>query len=109
METVAADAVPAKEQGYQQGCSDTFGYLHKVVLTLADEFEDDRYFEAYLSFVDEREQTAAEGRDPEEVVFIPPSSEGEATEDEAINPLEAEAEAGAFAEEEHEDGGEPDV
>ena len=77
------------------------------MLTLAGEFEDDRYVEAYLSFVDEREWAAAEGCDPEEVEFIPPSSEGEAVGDAATNPLEAEA--GASEEEEHEDGGEPDV
>jgi len=51
----AADAIQAKEQGYQQGRSDTLGYLRKVVLTLAGEFEDDKYFKAYLRFVDERE------------------------------------------------------
>ena len=48
-----------------------------------------------------------EGRDPEEVEFITPSSEGRVVDDEATNPLEAEA--GASEEEEHEDGGEPDV
>ena len=76
------------------------------MLTLEGEFSDDRYFEAYLRFVGEREQAAAEGHDPEEVEFIPPS-EGEAAEDEATNPLEAEA--GASEEEGREDGGEPDV
>ena len=107
MEKVAADAVQAKEQGYQQGRSDTLVYLCKVLLTLAGEFSDDRYFEAYLHFVDERERAAGEGRDPEEVEFIPPSSEGEAAEDETTNPLEAKA--GASEEEEREDGEEPDV
>ncbi|KAJ8442187.1 hypothetical protein Cgig2_005127 [Carnegiea gigantea] len=82
LEKAAANAIQAKEQGYQQGCSDTLGYLHKA---WAD----------------------AERRDPEEVEFIPPSSEGEAAGDEATNPLEAEA--GASEEEEHEDGGEPDM
>jgi len=56
--------------------------------------------------VDEREQVAVEGRDPEEVEFIPPSSESEAVQDEATNPLEAEA--GASEEEGHEGGEEPD-
>ncbi|KAJ8429329.1 hypothetical protein Cgig2_026559 [Carnegiea gigantea] len=79
----------------------------KVVLTFASEFQDDCYFEAYLHFVDERERATAEGRDPEEVKFIPPSSEGEVARDEATNPLEPEA--GASEEEEHEDGGELDV
>ena len=74
------------------------------MLTLAGKFEDNRYFEAYLRFVDKREQAAAEGRDLEEVEFIPPSFEGEAARDEGINPLEAEA--GASEEEEHKDGGE---
>ena len=77
------------------------------MLTLAGEFSDDRYFETYLGFVDEYKWAAAKGRDPEEVEFIPPSSEGEVSEDEATNPLEAEA--GASEEEGHEDDGEPDV
>ena len=77
------------------------------MLTLAGEFSDDRYFEAYLRFVDEREQAAGERHDPEEVEFIPASSEGEAAEDEATNPLEVEADASD--EEGSEDGGEPDV
>jgi len=41
------------------------------------------------------------------VKFTPPSSEGEAAEDEATNPLEAET--GATEEEGREDGGDPDV
>ncbi|KAJ8449495.1 hypothetical protein Cgig2_002292 [Carnegiea gigantea] len=90
-----------------QGRSDTLGYLYKVVLTLASEFQDDHYFEAYLHFVDERERAAAKGRDLDEVDFIPPLTEGEVVEDEATNPLEAKA--GASEGEEHEDGGEPDV
>ncbi|KAJ8451405.1 hypothetical protein Cgig2_017796 [Carnegiea gigantea] len=69
------------------------------------EFLDDRYYEPYLRFVDEREQAVVEGRDLEEVEFISPSSEGDAAEDEATNPLEAEA--GAFEEEGRDDGGEP--
>ena len=77
------------------------------MLTFAGEFSDDRYYEAYLRFVDEREQAAAEGRDPEDMEFIPPSSEGEAVEDKAANPLEAEA--GASKEEGREDDGDPDV
>ena len=77
------------------------------MLTLAGEFKDDRYFEAYLRFVDEHEQAAVEGRDLEQVEFIPPWSEGGAAEDEATNPLEAET--GASQDEEHEDGGDPDV
>ncbi|KAJ8426857.1 hypothetical protein Cgig2_006532 [Carnegiea gigantea] len=70
----------AKEQGYQQGHTETLGYLRKA---------------------------KDEGRDPEEVEFIPPSGEGEGARDEATNPLDAEAEASE--EEGHEDSGEPDV
>ena len=57
--------------------------------------------------MDELEQVATKGRDPEEVEFIPPSSEGEAAGDEATNPLEAET--SASEEEGREGGGEPDV
>ena len=70
MEKATAFAVQAREHSYQQGRSDTLVYLHKVLLTLAGEFLDDRYYEAYLRFVDEREQAAAEGRNPDEVEFI---------------------------------------
>ncbi|KAJ8420069.1 hypothetical protein Cgig2_029003 [Carnegiea gigantea] len=61
LEKAAADSIQAKEQGYQQGRFDTLKYLRKVVPTLAGEFEDDWYFEAYLRFVDEQEWAAAEG------------------------------------------------
>ena len=104
----ATNAVQAKEEGYQQGRSGTLGYLHKVVLTLASEFQDDRYFKAYLHFMDECQQVAAEAHDAEEVDFIPPSTEGKVVGDEATNPQEA-AEAGASEGEEHEDGGKPDA
>ncbi|KAJ8432914.1 hypothetical protein Cgig2_004588 [Carnegiea gigantea] len=93
LEKAAADAVEAKEQGYQQGRSDTRVYLYKVLLTLAGEWLCGR--------------VRTEGRDPEEVEFIPPSYEGKAAEDEATNPLEVEA--GASEEEGCEDRGEPDV
>jgi len=76
-------------------------------VTLAQEFQEDSYFEAYLHYVDERQRAVDEGRDPEEVEFIPPSVEGEDAGDEATNPLDAEA--GASGEEGHEDSGEPDV
>jgi len=102
-----ANAGQAKERGYQEHRSDTLVYLHKVLLTLTGEFSDDRYFEAYLVFVDKCEQASAEGCDPEEVEFIPPSSKGEAAKDEATNP--SEAKASASEEEDREDGGEPDV
>ena len=105
LEKAATEVVQAKEQGYQQGCSDTLVYLRKVILTLTCEFDDDRYFETYLHFVDKRERAAAECCDPEEVEFTPPS-EGEAATDKATNPLEVEA---GTSEEEHGDGGEPNV
>ena len=76
-------------------------------MILANEFQNDSYFEAYLHDVNERQQAAVEGRDPEEVEFIAPSVEGEDAGDEATNPLEAEA--GSSEEEEREDGGELDV
>ena len=45
------------------------------------------------------------GRDPEEVEFIPPFSEGDGAGDEATNPLDADA--GASEDKGHEDSGEP--
>ena len=57
--------------------------------------------------MDKHEWATAEGHDPEEVEFIPPSSEGEVARDKATNPLEPEV--GASEEEEYEDGGEPNV
>ena len=107
MEKIQADAAQVKEQGYQQGRTDTLGYLRKVLMTLANEFQDDRYFEAYLHYMDECQWAAIEDRDPEQVELIPPSVEGEDAGDEATKPLEAEAEASK--EKEHEVGGEPDV
>lgn len=104
MEQAAAETAQAKERGYQQGHTDTLAYLCKVLLTLAGEFSDDRYFEAYLKFVDERERAVVEGRDSEEVEFIPPS-EGEAAADEATHPLEA----AGLSEDEPADGREPDT
>jgi len=97
----------AKEQSYQQGHTNTLRYLRKVLVTLAHEFQEDSYFEAYLHYVNERQQAANEGHDPEEVEFISPFTEGEDIGDEATNPLDAEARASE--EEEHEGSGEPDV
>ncbi|KAJ8438015.1 LOW QUALITY PROTEIN: hypothetical protein Cgig2_029996 [Carnegiea gigantea] len=108
--TAGAERVAqAKEQGYQQDRADTLGYLHMVLVTLAQEFQEDSYFEAYLHYIDERQRAEDEGRDPEEVQFIPPfgEGEGEGAGDEATNPLDAEP--GASEEEGHEDSGEPDV
>ncbi|KAJ8426754.1 hypothetical protein Cgig2_029423 [Carnegiea gigantea] len=102
-----AEVAQAKEHGYQQGHVDTLGYLRKVLMTLAQEFKEDSHFEAYLHYVDERQQAADEGRDPEKVEFIPPSAEGEDAGDEATNPLDAKA--GASELEGHEDSGEPDA
>ena len=36
----------AKEQGYQQGGAETLGYLRRLLVTLAQEFQEDSYFEA---------------------------------------------------------------
>ena len=47
------------------------------MVTLAQEFQEDSYFEAYLRYVDERQWAEDEGRDPEEVEFIPPPDKGE--------------------------------
>jgi len=55
LEKATTDVAQAREQGYQQGCLDTLLYLRKVLLTLAGEFSNDRYYEAYLPFVDECE------------------------------------------------------
>ena len=38
LEKVGADAAQGREQGYQQGRTDTLGYLRKVVLTLPTSF-----------------------------------------------------------------------
>lgn len=104
LEQVVADTAKAQERGYQQGHSDTLTYLRKVLLTLAGEFHDDRYFEAYLKYVDERERAIAEGRDPDEVEFVAPS-EGEATADEPTHPLEV----AGLSDEEPADDNEPDA
>jgi len=106
LEKATTDAIHAKEQGCQQGRSETLVYLREALLTLIGKFQDDRYFEAYLRFVDECEQAAVEGHDPKEMEFVPPS-EGEVAEDEATNPLEAEA--SASEKEGREDGGDPDM
>ena len=84
--------VQAREQGYQQGRVDTLEYLRKVLVTLAQEFQEDSYFEAYLHYVDERQQAEAEGQNPEEVEIVPPSSEGDGPGDEATKPSDADAE-----------------
>ena len=104
LEQAAADTAKAQERGYQQGHSDTLTYLRKVLLTLAGEFHDDRYFEAYLKYVDDRERAIAEGRDPDEVEFVAPS-EGEATADEPTHPLEV----AGLSDEEPADDNEPDA
>ena len=104
LEQAVADTAKAQERGYQQGHSDTLAYLRKALLTLTGEFDDDRYFEAYLKYVDERERAVAEGRDPDEVKFVAPS-EGEATADETTHPLEVTGPS----EEEPADDNEPDA
>lgn len=49
-----AYATQAKEQGYQQSQTDIVGNLRKVLVTLASDFQEDNYFEAYLHYVDEQ-------------------------------------------------------
>jgi len=106
--TAGAESVAqAKEYGYQQSRVNTLGYLCKVLVTLAREFQEDSYFEAYLHYVDEHQRAKDNGRDPKEVEFIHPLGKGEGAGDEATNPLDAEAEASE--EEGHKDSGEPDV
>ena len=75
---------------------------------LASDFQEDNYFEAYPHYVDERQRVADEGRDPEEVEFIPSSIEGEDAGDEATNPMDAEVGA-SEEQDDHEDCGEPDA
>ncbi|KAJ8435828.1 hypothetical protein Cgig2_017123 [Carnegiea gigantea] len=79
----------------------------EVLVTLAQEFQEDAYIEAYLHYIDERRQADAEGQDLEEVKFIPPSGKGDGPGDEATNPLDAEA--GTPEDEGREDSGEPDL
>ena len=76
-------------------------------MTLAQEFQEDAYSEAYLHYVDTRQQAEAEGRDLEEVEFIPPSGKGDGLGDETTNPMDAEA--GTPEDEGREDSGEPDL
>ncbi|KAJ8430670.1 hypothetical protein Cgig2_033826 [Carnegiea gigantea] len=87
-----ANVAQAREQGYQRA---------------APRPSEDSYFEAYLYYVDKRQRAVDEGRDPEEVEFIPPSTKGKDAGDEATNPLDVEAEASE--EEGREDSGEPDM
>jgi len=76
-------------------------------LQLAQEFQEDSYFGAYLCYKDERQWAENEGRDPEEVEFSLPSGEVDGAGDEATNPLDADA--GASEDEGPEDSGEPDM
>ena len=76
-------------------------------MTLAQEFQEDSYFKAYLHYVDEYQWAEDEGRDPEEVEFISPSGEGDGAGDAATNPLDSDA--GTPEDEGREDSGEPDV
>jgi len=74
---------------------------------LAQEFQEDAYFEAYLHHVDERQQAEAEGQDPKEVEFILPSGEGDRPGDEMTNPLDIEVET--LEDEGREDSKGPDL
>ena len=79
--------------------------MYKVLTTLVPDFQEDSYFEACIHHVEERQWAEAEGRDPKEVEFIPPSGEGD--EDEGTTPLDSEV--GTLDNEGHGDGGEPYV
>jgi len=73
--TGAERVAQAKEQGYQQDRADTLWYLRKVLVTLAQEFQED----GFRGLPPLRRRASAcrdEGRDPEEVEFIPPPGEG---------------------------------
>jgi len=76
-------------------------------VTLAQEFQEDSYFEAYLHYVDKRQRAEDEGRDLEEVEYIPPSGEGDGAGDEVTNPLDVNGKASEDEGREH--NVEPDV
>jgi len=80
-------------------------FLLKILTTLVPDFQEDSYFEAYIHYVEECQRADAEGRDPEEVEFIPHSGEGD--EDKGTIPLDGEA--GTPDKEGHGDEGELDV
>jgi len=74
-------------------------------MTLASDFQEDNYCEAYLPYVQERQWAGVEGSDPEEVEFIPPSSERD--EDDGTTPLDSEG--GTLDDEGPTMGREPDM
>ena len=67
----------AEGLGHQRGNEEVMGFLREVLNTLAPDFEEDNYFEAYIHYVEECQRDEAEGRDPEVVEFIPPSGKGD--------------------------------
>ncbi|KAJ8420401.1 hypothetical protein Cgig2_028073 [Carnegiea gigantea] len=104
----AERAVKTRAQGYQQGrAAGHIGILTQGLGDVYSRIPGGAYFEAYLDYVDERQQDEVEGRDPEEVEFIPPSGESGGPGDEATNPLDAEV--GTPKDEGHEDSRGPDM
>lgn len=82
----AERAARAEQRGQQRGQEETRGFFRKVLVSLAAEFSDNDYYEAYLRYVEERPRTEAKGSDPEEVEFLPPG-------DDEAGPLEAAGDA----------------
>ncbi|KAJ8429036.1 LOW QUALITY PROTEIN: hypothetical protein Cgig2_016941 [Carnegiea gigantea] len=80
-------AAKAEELGYQRGREEVIGFLRKVLTTLAPDFQEDNYFEAYTHYRNANRPRLRPG--PEEVKFIPPFGEGD--EDEGTTPLDGEA------------------
>jgi len=100
-------AAKAEEQGYRRGCEESVEVLRKVLMTLAPDFQEDSYFEAYIHYAEERQRAEAEGRDTRKTEFIPPSSEGDDPEAEGTTPLDDEA--GTPDDEDHGNEREPDA
>lgn len=96
----AERAAKAEERGERRGRKRGHGeardFYRKVLITLATDFIDDEYYDAYLKYVEDREKAIAEGRDPNEVEFplataedTPQKEGGEAvTREEETNPNE---------------------
>ena len=57
-------AAKDEELGYQRGCEEVMDFLRKVLMTMASNFQEDNYFEAYIHDVEERQWTEVEGATP---------------------------------------------
>jgi len=44
----------AEELGHQQGREEVKDFFHKVLMTLAPDFQEDKYYDAYLHYVKDR-------------------------------------------------------